>query len=340
MPEKTRTITDRILLFIKGVAMGAANKVPGVSGGMVAFVVGFYEEMIYSFQKINGKAFKLLINGRFKSFYQYINGRFIVILFAGSIFSYFSISLILDYLIRNYELFVWSTFFGMIIGSIYYIGRGFNDWSTKNIIAIIIGITCGVAISFMNPARENDNLWFVFFCGIVGVSGMTLPGLSGSFILILLGNYVLLLVDSVNMLYRSITDVFTGNFDFLQDTERIRYLKIIGTFGAGSAFGLIVTSQILGYVLKRWHNIVTAIIIGFISGSLGIVWPWKEKIFKKTEVGSFLFDSQGNKVLLNYERYLPDLSNAQNWFAIFFIFLGIMIILLIDYYAKTTNRKA
>lgn len=338
MPEKTRTLFDRILLFIKGVAMGAANKVPGVSGGMVAFVVGFYEEMIYSFQKINAKAFKLLFNGRFKSFYQYTNGRFIVILFAGSLFSYFSVSLLLDYLIRNYELFVWSTFFGMIIGSIYYIGRGFNDWSTKNILGIVIGVSCGVAISFMNPAKENDNLWFVFFCGIIGVSGMTLPGLSGSFILILLGNYVLLLVDSVNMLYRSITDVFSGNFDFLQDTERIRYLKIIGSFGAGSAFGLIITSQILGYVLKRWHDIVTAIIIGFISGSLGIVWPWKEKVFKKNEAGDFLFDSQGNKVLENYKRFLPDFSDSQNWFALFFVFFGIAIILLIDNYAKRTGR--
>ncbi len=340
MPEKTRTLLDRILLFVKGVTMGAANKVPGVSGGMVAFVAGFYEEMIYSFQKINGKAFKLLFNGRFKSFYQYINGRFIVILFAGSIFSYFSVSLLLDYLIRNYELFVWSTFFGMIIGSIYYIGRGFKDWSTKNVIAIVIGITCGVAISFMNPAKENDNLWFVFFCGIIGVSGMTLPGLSGSFILILLGNYVLLLVDSVNMLYRSITDVFTGDFSFLEDSERVRYLKIIGSFGAGSAFGLVVTSQILGYVLKRWHQIVTAVIIGFISGSLGIVWPWKEKIFKKNDAGEFLIDSQGNQVLENYKRFLPDLSTMQTWYAIFFIILGILIILAIDRYATKTGRKA
>ena len=340
MPEKTRTLTDRILLFVKGVAMGAANKVPGVSGGMVAFVVGFYEEMIYSFQKINCKAFKLLINGRFKSFYQYINGRFIAILFAGSIFSYFSVSLLLDYLIRNYELFVWSAFFGMIVGSIYYIGKGFKDWSTKNMIAIVIGIVSGVAISFMNPATENDNLWFVFFCGIVGVSGMTLPGLSGSFILILLGNYVLLLVDAVNMLYRSITDTFSGNLEFLKDPERIRYLKIIGTFGAGSAFGLIVTSQILGYVLKRWHNLVTAVIIGFISGSLGIVWPWKEKLYKTDEAGALIFDSQGNKVLENYERFVPDLSDIQNWIAIFFIFFGIAIILLIDNYATKNSRTS
>ncbi len=340
MPEKIRSIYDRILLFVKGVAMGAANKVPGVSGGMVAFVVGFYEEMIYSFQKFNGKAFKLLINGRFKSFYQYVNGRFITLLFAGSIFSYFSVSLLLDYLIRNYELLVWSTFFGMIIGSIYYIAKGFSDWSVKNLIGIGVGIAFGLAISFLSPAKENDNLWFVFFCGIVGVSGMTLPGLSGSFILILMGNYVLLLVDAVNMLYRSITDLITGNLDFLEDPERIRYLKIIGTFGAGSAFGLIVTSQLLGYVLKRWHNLVNAIIIGFISGSLGIVWPWKEKIFKKDGLDQFMVDSQGNKVLENYERFFPDMQVFENWLAVFFIFFGIALILLIDRYAKKTGRTA
>lgn len=143
-----RTYIDKIFLFIKGLAMGAANKVPGVSGGIVAFVTGFYEELIYSLQKINGKAFKLLFNGRFKSFYQYTNAQFLILIFAGSIFSYFSVSLILDYLIRNYELYVWSSFFGMIIGSIYYIGKQFNDWQIKNIIGIIIGILLGLGISF------------------------------------------------------------------------------------------------------------------------------------------------------------------------------------------------
>ena len=334
-----RTFSDKIFLFIKGLAMGTANKVPGVSGGIVAFVTGFYEELIYSLQKINGKAFKLLYNGRFKSFYQYTNAQFLILIFAGSIFSYFSVSLILDYLIKNYELYVWSSFFGMIIGSIYYIGKQFNDWQIKNIIGIIIGILLGLGISFLNPAKENDNLWFVFFCGIIGVSGMTLPGLSGSFILILMGNYVLLLVDSVNMLYKTILDVFSGNFDFLQDHIRIRYLKIVASFGFGSAFGLVFTSQILAYVLKRWHQLVTAIIIGFISGSLGIVWPWKRAIYK-LENGRYLLDSTGQKILKNYERYLPDISETQTWVAVIFILIGIGILLLIDHYGKKSKDHA
>lgn len=331
MAENTRTFWDKILLFIKGVAMGAANKVPGVSGGLVAFVTGFYEELIYSLQKINRKALKLLVVGRFKSFYQYVNGRFLLLVFAGSTFSYFSVSRVLDFLIQNFELYVWATFFGMILGSIYYVAKDFNDFSRINLITMGLGVAIGVAISFMSPAKENDNLWFVFFCGIVGVSGMTLPGLSGSFILILMGNYVLLLVDSVNELYKTIQDVFTLNFDFIQDAVRMRYLKIIGSFGLGSIFGLVITSHILGYLLRRWHQIITALIIGFIGGSLGNVWPWKKEIYKM-DGDAFLFDSLGNKIVENYVRYFPDFSDSSTWYAIFYILVGLAILLVIDWF--------
>lgn len=337
--ENTRTFTDKVLLFVKGVAMGAANKVPGVSGGTVAFVTGFYEELIYSLQKINRKALMLLINRRFRGFYQYVNGRFLLLVFAGSTFSYFSVSKVLDYFLNHFELLVWSLFFGMILGSIYYIAKDFKDWNRKNIITIIIGAAIGIAISFMNPAKENDNLWFVFFCGIIGVTGMTLPGLSGSFILILMGNYVLLLVDSVNELYKIIADIVTWNFDFIQDPMRMRYLKIITSFTGGSVFGLVITSHILGFLLKRWHQIVTALIIGFITGSLGIVWPWKRAIYKSEE-GNILVDSLGNKVIENYHRYMPSLSDISTWYAIGFIILGIIILLVIEWYGNKNKKPS
>ncbi len=335
--HKARTLSDKLFLFMKGLAMGAANKVPGVSGGIVAYVGGFYEELIYSFQKVNVKAFKLLFNGRFKSFYRYINAQFLILIFSGSVFSYFTVSQLLDYLIKNYELYVWSAFFGMIIGSIYYIGKQITDWRTTANFGIIIGAVLGIAISFMNPAKENDNLFFVFFCGIIGVTGMTLPGLSGSFILILLGNYVLLLVDSVNALYRTIIDMFQGDFSFLRDVVRMRYLKIVGSFGLGSVVGLVVTSQILAYVLKRWHQLVTALILGFISGSLGIVWPWKQAIYK-LEDNKWLLDSKGNKIIENYKRLIPDMSQHETWIAIAYILGGISIVLWIDYYGKNSKK--
>jgi uncharacterized membrane protein len=313
--------------------MGAANKVPGVSGGTVSFVLGFYEELIYSFRKINFIAFKLLINFRFKSFYSYVNGPFLLLVMGGSIFSYFSISLVLDYFLQYYELYVWSWFFGMIIGSVYYIGKGFGEWNSANTISLILGISVGLGISFLNPARENDTLWFVFICGIIGVSGMTLPGLSGSFILILMGNYVLLLVDAVNELLFVVTNLVTGNFEVLQDSEKIRYLKIISVFTLGSAFGLGSISHVLGYVLKRFNAIVTAVIIGFITGSLGIVWPWKKAIFLMNDE-AFLLDKKGNKIIENYNRFVPDFSISETWFGLFYIIFGIALVLSIDYYGR------
>jgi uncharacterized membrane protein len=335
--QSTRTLKDRVFLVIKGLAMGAANKVPGVSGGVVAFVAGFYEEFIYSLQRVNQTAFKLLFNGRFKSFYRYINGKFLALLFLGMVVSYFSISKILDYLIVNYELYVWSTFFGMILGSIYYISKDFNAWNNKTILALILGAVAGISISFLDPATENDNLIFVFFCGIISVSGMTLPGFSGSFILILLGNYVLLLVDSVNALYDTITDIFSGNFDFIHNEIRMRMLKVLGVFTLGSVTGLVTFSHILNYILHHYKNITLATIVGFIIGSLGVVWPWKETIYKKSIDGSYILDSTGKQVIENYVRFLPE-WNTQTYIAIAYIALGILIVLGLEWYGQRTRQ--
>lgn len=332
-----RTFKQKISLFLKGLAMGAANKVPGVSGGTVSFVLGFYEQLIYSFKKVNIKAFKLLFNGRFKSFYYYTNSQFLLLIMGGSVFSYFSVSLVLDYLLEQYELYVWSWFFGMIIGSIYYISKDFGKWKKIHLFFLIIGTFLGVGISFLTPAKENDNLWFVFLCGIIGVSGMTLPGLSGSFILILLGNYVLLLVDSVNALFQVILSLLSGNFDVFSDAVKMRYLKIISVFTAGSAFGLVTISHILGFVLKHYHQIVNALIIGFITGSLGIVWPWKKTIYV-VENGVFLFDQKGNKVIENYQRYFPEIFTLETLLAVLSIFLGLVLILAIDYYDRKRKK--
>ena len=334
MPSSTRTFSDRFFLVIKGLAMGAANKVPGVSGGVVAFVAGFYEEFIHSLRQFNRKSLKLLLNLKFKSFFHHINGRFLGLLILGMVISYFSVSKLLDYFIVHYELYVWACFFGMIIGSIYYIVKDFTDWSKKNLILIVVGIIVGIAISLLEPAKENDNLWFVFFCGIIGVSGMTLPGLSGSFILILLGNYVLLLVDSVNALFDIITMILQWDFSFLSNAETMRLLKVLLVFSLGSIVGLVSLSHLLGYVLKHYKNATFALIIGFITGSLGVVWPWKTKVFKTDTMGNILIDSHGNKILDNYERFFPDFISPETYIAIFYILFGIGIVLALDWYGN------
>ena len=335
--QSTRTFTDKLFLVIKGLGMGAANKVPGVSGGVVAFVAGFYEEFIYSLQKVNKTAFKLLYNKRFKSFYNYINGRFLSLLFFGMIVSYFSVSKILDYFLVHYELYVWSLFFGMIIGSIYYINKDFNQWNYKTVLSLSIGIILGLSVSFLDPAKENDNLLFVFFCGIISVSGMTLPGFSGSFILIILGNYVLLLVDSVNALSDTFYELIVGDFSVFHNSERIRMLKVLVVFTVGSVVGLVTFSHILSYILKHYKSVTIASIIGFIVGSLGVVWPWKKTIYGLTQDGGFVVDSTGRKVISNYKRFIPDL-NSETYMAIMYIVVGIAIVLALDWYAQKTRK--
>lgn len=336
--QETRTFSDKIFLVIKGILMGAANKVPGVSGGMVAFVAGFYEEFIFSLRRFNLNSLKLIVNGRFRSLWYYTNGRFLSLLVLGMVISYFSVSLLLDYLITHYELYVWASFFGMILGSIYYISKDFEEWNRKNIGFMLLGIIAGASISFLEPAAQNDNLWFVFFCGIVGVSGMTLPGLSGSFILILFGNYVLLLVDSVNALYMTLSEIAVFDFSFTQNDDRMRLLKVLMVFTAGSITGLVSLSHVLGYLLKHYKNRTFAVIIGFITGSLGVVWPWKEEIYRRNAEGLFLYDRTGDRIVDNYERYLPNLSDLQTWIAIFLIIAGAALVLWVAY-VELKNKK-
>lgn len=337
MQTDTRSTSDKFWLVLKGLAMGAANKVPGVSGGVVAFVAGFYEEFIYSLQKINKTAFKLLITGRFRSFWEYINGKFLGLLILGMLISYFSVSLLLDIAIRQYPLLVWSMFFGMIIGSIYYIAKDFEQWSNRNIVLLIAGVIVGVSISLLEPAQENDNLFFVFICGIIGVSGMTLPGLSGSFILILLGNYVLLLVDSVNALYTTIVNSLSFNFSFIEDQEHMRLLKVLVVFSLGSLTGLVTLSHFLSFLLKRYRLSTNAAILGFIVGSLGVVWPWKKEIFKMRN-GEIALDSNGTKILDNYDRFIPTEFTLENTLAVVFILAGMLSVIALGKYGEKTRQ--
>lgn len=336
--HQIRSLNDKFFLFIKGLAMGAANKVPGVSGGVVAFVAGFYEEFIYSLKKLNLKAFKLLFYRDFKTFYRYVNGDFLLWLVLGMLFSYFSVSKVLDFLIERYELYVWSTFFGMIIGSVYSISKHFEGWNIFSGCGVILGTLMGVGISLMNPAKENDHLLFVFVCGIISVAGMTLPGLSGSFILILLGNYVLLLVDAVNALFDTLYEASGLNFNFIHDADRIRMLKVLGVFTLGSAVGLVSFSHLLSYMMKHHRKLTFGTLTGFVVGSLGVVWPWKQKVFELQSNGLPLLDSNQQPILKNYTRFWPE-WNTQTFIALLFIVLGLLIIFALEGYGEYNKKQ-
>jgi len=300
-------------LFLKGLAMGAVNKIPGVSGGTVAFVTGIYEDLLNSIKRINFNAFKILFTKGFKAFYEEINGKFLTIVFSGVVASFFSVSLILDSLIEKYELYVFGLFFGMIVGSFYVIYYQLEKITTKSLIGIIIGVLSGLLISFAENYNVGTSDLIIFFSGVIAISGMILPGLSGSYLLLLMGNYTLIMVDSVNALYFTLIESASLDFTFINDPERLYLLKVLMLFTLGSIFGLIFLSNILSSLLKNFKTITISIIVGFIGGSLVGVWPWKD------------VDMIGNVSL-----FFPDFSIAQTWITIFNILIGILFVVLLE----------
>lgn len=301
--------------------MGAVNKIPGVSGGTVAFITGIYEELIDSITKINFSSLKKLFKEGFISFYNEINGKFLFTVFGGLIASFFSVSLLLDLLIEKYELYIFGLFFGMIVGSFYVIYNKLEKLTFRTSIALIIGFMFGMTISFADKINLGSSELIIFISGIIAISGMILPGLSGSYLLLLMGNYTLIMVDSVNSLYFSIVDLFKFDFNFIYDDERVYLLKVLFLFTMGSILGLIFLSNILGSLLKKYKSITIAIIVGFIAGSLRGVWPWKIK-------------SQGLEEIDKIAIYIPEVNNDSSLIAVVYIIIGILFVVLLESFAN------
>mgnify|MGYP003976071385 FL=1 len=280
--------------------MGVANVIPGVSGGTIALITEIYEELINSLKSFDKKALKLIISLDLSAFIQHTNLYFLLSLFGGSIASVFSIASLFKYLFLHYPILIWAFFFGLIIASIYFVGKRIRQWNSSSIIILIIGTMVALSLSFITPANENSNLFFVFLCGIIGISGMMLPGLSGSFILILMGNYELLMVTAVTEL-----NIF-----------------LLSVFFLGAAFGLMSFSHILSWVFKHYKNQTLALLTGFILGSLSVIWPWKEV------AESIII--KGKEKIITYNWYVPKELNTETILAILLILMGILSVYTIE----------
>ena len=249
----SRTIKDYFTLVLKGMGMGAADVVPGVSGGTIAFITGIYEELINSIKSINVNAIKLFFTGKFAEFWKAINGSFLISVLIGIGISIFSLAKGLEYLLNNFPILVWSFFFGLIVASAIYVARSIKKWDIGSVIAGIAGIAIAYFITVITPAEANTNYWFIFLSGSIAICAMILPGISGSFILVLLGMY-----------------------KFILEAVGDMKIAVIGTFMAGAAVGIIAFSNVLSWLLKKYHNLTIAVLAGFMVGSLNKVWPWKE----------------------------------------------------------------
>ena len=313
-----------IKLLIKSILMGTANKLPGISGGLVALITGFYTEMIESFKRLDYNLLKFIFKGNFIELNKRYNLNFLLVVLFGIIISYFTTSQLLDYLFLKSELFVWSTFFGMIIGSIVILFKGKKIRKRHDFYFILIGLIFGIVLSNLEPVTENKNLVFVFFCGFISICGMIIPGISGSFLLILLGNYKLLLVDSVNNIFYLLKNLVNDQYNYQIDNDLIYVLAV---FCLGSISGLVLLSSLLSYLMRNFNNELNNLIIGFVSGSLFIIWPW-------TKINSTSSITTNSLSENNFVELIPEINNFENVIAILLIIIGCIFIVYIDYYAK------
>lgn len=250
MSRKTKSY---LLLTLKGMGMGAADVVPGVSGGTIAFIAGIYEELVNSIKSINLNALKLFFSGKFAAFWKAINGNFLLAVVLGIGISIFSLAKGLEYLLHHYPILVWSFFFGLILASAIYVGGSIKRWKAGTIIAGIAGVVVAYFITAISPAEANITWFFIFISGSIAICAMILPGISGSFILVLLGMYEFILgaVSDLN-------------------------IPVLLVFIAGALIGIIAFSNLLSWLIKNYHNLTIATLTGFMIGSLNKVWPWKE----------------------------------------------------------------
>lgn len=294
-------------LFLKGLGMGAANVVPGVSGGTIALITGIFEKLIHSIKSFDLKALKLLFAGKFKELAQHINLDFLVAVFLGVGISILTFAKLFGYLFDHYPVYIWSFFFGLIIASVYYVGKTIDRWTWVVALMFALGTAIAISISVLKPASENASILYLLFCGVVAACSMILPGLSGSFVLILLGNYRLVMIDAVNEL----------NFAVL--------IPIV----VGAGVGLIAFSYFLSWIFKNYKNQTIAVLTGFILGSMGMIWPWKTANYAMTPAGELIL-KKGEKIVESYSWNLPESLNTEVFIAIALCVLGYLLIAVME----------
>ena len=295
--------------------MGAANVIPGVSGGTMALITGIFERLIDAIKSFNIKAIKLLFALKFKEFAKHVDLYFLIAVFAGIAIAIITLARLFGYLFDSYPVYIWSYFFGLVLASVYFVGKTVSKWTLSVIITFIIGTAIAVVISVLNPATENSGFIYLLLCGVVAMCSMILPGLSGSFVLILMGNYQLVMIDAIND----------------------RNLGILIPVVIGAALGLLVFSHILSWVFKRYRDQTISLLTGFILGSLSILWPWQKLIYLKDEDGEIIL-KKGEPIVMKYEKILPDAFNTEVILAIIFAVVGILSIWAIEKAAATKSE--
>lgn len=287
--------------------MGAADVVPGVSGGTIAFISGIYEELITSINNINLSLFKTLKKNGFQAFWKQLNGNFLVALFTGIFISVFSLAKGISWLLVNQPILLWSFFFGLVVASIFFVGKSLERWNMVAVVMFVLGAAIAYYITTLPPAENTESLPFLFFSGALAICAMILPGISGAFILVLLGSYKVIL-----------------------DAVHEKDFKIVATVGLGAIFGILSFAKLLKWMFSHYKDLTLAVLTGFILGSLNKIWPWKKVLETK------IFD---DKVIIIQDQSISPFAfdgDNQLLFAIILALIGFSLIFILE---KLASKK-
>jgi putative membrane protein len=308
-----RNLKQYLSVTLRGIAMGAADVVPGVSGGTIAFVTGIYEELIDSIKSINLESGKVLLKEGIPAFWQKINGNFLISLFAGIAISVLSLAKAITWMLDNQPIMIWSFFFGLILSSSYFVAKKITKVDAVVSVMFIVGAAIAFYITVAAPSQTPDTLLFVFFSGFIAICAMILPGISGSFILLLLGKYY-----------------------FIMDSIKGFKISVILVFILGCLLGITSFSRVISWLFHKFHNATIALLTGFMVGSLNKVWPWKEVL-------EFRINSHGKNVPFLEKSILPsqyaELSGDPRLVtAIIALLVGAGVIILFETWANKTDN--
>ena len=309
----TRRLSDFGVLLLKGMGMGAADVVPGVSGGTIAFITGIYEELVHSIKNINFKTISTLWKEGLPAFWKAVNGSFLLSLVGGILISVLTLARILEYLLVNHPILIWSFFFGLIIGSAIFVARSIEKWNIGTVISLLAGIVIAWIITSFTPAETSEAYWFIFLSGALAICAMILPGISGSFILLLLGKY-----------------------QFVLSALNEGRISIIAVLLTGALTGIIAFSHLLSWLLEKFHHLTIAMLAGFMIGSLNKIWPWKVTI-------ETYIDSHGEIQPLLQDNVLPGRfisetgTDPQILWAVLLALAGFLLIFLFEGMSKKQN---
>ena len=307
-----RNLFQYLVISLKGMAMGAADVVPGVSGGTIAFISGIYEELLASISAVNFNTLKVLKNEGLLAAWKKVNGNFLSALLFGIFISVLSLSKLISFLLENHPILVWSFFFGLVLASILFVAKQISEWNFMTVLLLIIGAVIAFYITTLQPmVSENSSPIFIFIAGALAICAMILPGISGAFILVLLGAYKPVL-------------------EAIQD-KNVRLLIILIT---GAVVGLLSFSKILNWLFNNYKNFTLAVLTGFILGSLNKIWPWKETL-------TWRLNSHGEQVPFNEQSVSPLNFNgdSQLVFAVLLAIVGFSLILLLEKLANPSLNK-